>query len=623
MSKILFVVPDQSSIPFVKEVLNPNYPFIEVAAALPAHALKLVQGRIQSGVEIVVARTITASVLKQAQLNISVVEIPRTSLDILRALDDAKAYGKKIAFIAYSEKIWGIDLINDAFGVSIRQYTVSYKDELEKEIRAAYADGADLVLGGVSIVRTSERLGIPCAFIKVGSESLLQAAREAMQIQQAREMEIAKRDFFGTILDYSYEGIVTVDKDHAITAFSPLAQKLTKISKNAAIGQAVGRVFPQLQLDKVVDKRAEDLQRIISVGNARIMCNKIPIIVNDRSYGAVATFQDIGKIQEMEAKIRQQIYAQGHTAKFRFADIVGKSAKIIEAIETAKDFAATSSNILLRGETGTGKEIFAQSIHNAGPRAAGPFVAINCAALPSQILESELFGYVAGAFTGANREGKPGLFEVAHHGTIFLDEIGEMDYINQGRLLRFLQEKTVVRLGSYTVIPTDVRIIAATNKDLEQLIDEKKFRDDLYYRLNVLNLELPPLRERREDIPLFARVFLKEFSAGINRQLRLSPDVLELFEAYYWPGNIREIRNVMERITASSKTDVIDRTTLSGWFKPQKLSAPTPSAKDTRTEQEIRQALDDTRGNYVAAAKLLGINRTTLWRRMQRLQIEY
>ena len=480
-----------------------------------------------------------------------------------------------------------------------------------------------LLLGGITVVKTAERLGIPCAFIKIGSESLLQAAREATQIQEALEMETANRGFWSTMLDYSYEGIVTVDKDHRITAFSPLAQKLTNIDKTTALGQTVEKIFPQLQLDKVVDKRIEDLHRIISVGKANIICNKIPIIVSNRSHGAVATFQDVGKIQEMEAKIRQQIFARGHTAKFHFKDILGKSSAIRESIETAKDFAATHSSILILGETGTGKEVFAQSIHNASQRSKGPFVALNCAALPAQILESELFGYVGGAFTGANREGKPGLFEVAHGGTIFLDEIAEMDYLNQGRLLRFIQEKTVVRLGSNKVIPVDVRIIAATNKDLEILMHEKKFRDDLYFRLNVLNLTLLALRDRKEDIQLYAQNFLDEFVAESSKQFKLTPDAVQYLESYSWPGNIREVKNIMERITASSKSDVIDAHVLATLLQREKKHEPSRPYKETRLVQEILQALDNAHGNYAVAAKLLGINRTTLWRRMQRLNIEY
>ncbi len=623
MAKILFIIPDEDLLPFASKTLKFIYPDVEVVAAIAEEGVKIVRNRISQGLEVVAARSVTASAIRQAGLNVAVVEIPRTSFDIIRTIDDAKLHGKKIAFISYSEKIWGIELFNEALGVNIRQYTVSFKEDYEKEILAACSDGAEVILGGFTVVKTAQRHQIPCALISIGRESLLQAAREATQIQKALEIEAAKLGIFGTVLDYSYEGIVTIDQEYFITAFNPLAQKLTKINKIEALGQPIQKILPQLYLEKVVDKGKDDLHSIISVGNVKIMCNKVPIIVNDKPYGAVATFQDIGKIQEMEAKIRHQIYARGHIAKFNFTDIIGKSSCMIKAVEIAKDFAVTNSSILILGETGTGKEIFAQSIHNASKRSKGPFVAINCAALPAQILESELFGYVGGAFTGANKEGKLGLFEVAHGGTIFLDEIAEMDYVNQGRLLRFLQEKTVVRLGSHKVIPIDVRIIAATNKDLEMLVCENKFRDDLYFRLNVLNLELPSLKERKADIGLYAEEFFKKFSADLGRNFKLTSDAIHVLEEYSWPGNIREFKNIMERITATTKTDIIDSTALIGMFKAKKALLPSRSPKEVRLIQEIKKALETANGNYTAAAEILGINRTTLWRRMQKFQLEY
>jgi transcriptional regulator with PAS, ATPase and Fis domain len=244
--------------------------------------------------------------------------------------------------------------------------------------------------------------------------------------------------------------------------------------------------------------------------------------------------------------------------------------------------------------------------------------------LPAQILESELFGYVGGAFTGASKEGKPGLFEVAHGGTIFLDEVTEMDYANQGRLLRVLQEKAVVRLGSYKVIPVDVRVIAATNKDLELLVQQNAFRIDLFYRLNVLRLDIPPLRDRKVDIPLYAECFLQEFSRSSGKTFKLTSDAIQCLQAYSWPGNIRELRNLMERLAVICKSDVITDMLLHEILRPKVMSGgPVQSAKEKRLTQEIIQALAEAGGNYTLAAKALGVNRSTLWRRMQRLKIEY
>ncbi|KYZ75670.1 hypothetical protein AXX12_10680 [Anaerosporomusa subterranea] len=623
MANILFLVSDDAMIKYAREVLAAGYPDIELETAFFTKAVELLPSRIAKGVEVVAARAGTALSIKQAQLNISVVEIPITSFDIMRVVHEDNLYAKDIAIVTYSEMILGIDSLAELLNSKFFQYTMRNNQNYESAVLEAFQDGAEVILGGARVVEAAKRLNIPASLIKIGKESLLQAAREAKQIQQALEIETAKRGFFSTILDYAYDGIVTIDKENTITAFNPAAQNILKVNKSKALGQPIEQIMPQLRLGTVSKTKQDDIHRIIDLNGVRIMCNKVPIIVNGKSFGAVATFQEISKIQQMEAIIRQEIYARGHIAKLHFSDVVGESTEMVTAIENATDFAATDFSILILGETGTGKEVFAQSIHNMSKRAKGPFVAINCAALPAQILESELFGYVSGAFTGASKEGKPGVFEVAHGGTIFLDEIAEMDYVNQGRLLRVLQEKTVVRLGSHKVLPVDVRIIAATNKDLDLLISENKFRDDLYYRLNVLSLELPPLRTRTTDIRLYANTFLQECSAGLSRKFSLSRDAMQCLEEYPWPGNIRELKNLIQRLTVTTKTAVIDRALLTPILKHNRTgSSPVPS-RNSRLIDEIKTALAETKGNYSAAAKLLGIHRMTLRRRMQKLGIEY
>jgi transcriptional regulator with PAS, ATPase and Fis domain len=322
----------------------------------------------------------------------------------------------------------------------------------------------------------------------------------------------------------------------------------------------------------------------------------------------------------MEARVRRRIYATGHVANYTFQDILGNSPQIKNVIYAAKEFAVTQSAILILGETGSGKEVFAQSIHNYSNRRQGPFVAINCAALPAQILESELFGYVAGAFTGASQKGKPGLFEIAHEGTIFLDEIGEMDFLTQGKLLRVLQEKKVMRLGSDKVLPIDVRVIAATNKNLKSLVNQNKFRADLYYRLNVLQLKIPPLRERRADLENLVNVFLETYLQPSSRHLLFTPAALNALAQYPWPGNIRELKNIVERIAAVCKSHSIDAPFISQMLKDEEDQEQSLSTFISNNElDEIKKALAEARGNRTQAAKILGISRSTLWRKLGQL----
>jgi transcriptional regulator with PAS, ATPase and Fis domain len=280
-----------------------------------------------------------------------------------------------------------------------------------------------------------------------------------------------------------------------------------------------------------------------------VAANRVPIKIEEQVIGAVATFQDITKIQELEGQIRKKIHHKGLIAKYFFSDIIGKSQSIRETLYDAEKFSKVDSNILIIGETGTGKELVAQSIHNSSNRSIGPFVAVNCAALPPSLLESELFGYVEGAFTGAAKGGKAGLFELAHKGTIFLDEVSEISLDLQGRMLRVLQEREIMRLGDDRIIPVDVRIISATNRNLRKMVAEGKFRQDLLYRLDVLKINVPCLRDRKEDILPLIEYFLNRYNEKFRKNIHcITPDAQNLLIEYEWPGNIRELKNIVERL---------------------------------------------------------------------------
>ena len=340
----------------------------------------------------------------------------------------------------------------------------------------------------------------------------------------------------------------------------------------------------------------------------------------------VITLQTNEKIMEEERAIRKRMHKHGFVAKYSFSDILHVGKTLDETIHNAEDFSAVESNILIRGETGTGKELFAQSIHNASRRKNKPFVAINCAALPDNILESELFGYVEGAFTGAAKGGKVGFFEIAHKGTLFLDEIGDISPKLQSRLLRVLQEREIIRLGSDTVIPIDVRIIAATNKDLYAEVQAGAFREDLYYRLDVLELKLPPVRQRKQDIPCLAEHFLnfeREKHACVLKGF--TKGAMELLTSYDWPGNVRELRNFCERISILCKREYAEAAdvlralpNLSAGLS----SAPLPTSVPNNEREELQRILLLHQGNRKETARYLGIHPSTLWRKMKRLGLE-
>ena len=622
MSKIVFLAPNDPMYDTARAVILDGYGAVRLERGLLSEGVKVARQVAAEGAEIIITRGGTASAIKEAGVELSIVEVPITGFDIIRTVQAAKRHGRNIAVVAFSSMVLGVECLGPILDVDIRKYIILSEYEAEDKVLQAFADGADVVIGGVITTKAASKHAYPHELITSGHEGVVQAIKEAGRIAEARRLEKVKASLFRTVLDYAYEGIISVDHEAKITIFNPIAQRMTKLDGKKALGQPVAKIWPDLKLDQVVASGRDDLGQVIKINNNQLLCNKVPLIVNDKVAGAVATFQDISRIQQMEAKIRQEIYASGHVASFTFDDIVGISPAITGTIHMAKEFAQTESAVLLLGETGTGKEVFAQSIHSYSRRAKGPFVAINCAALPSQILESELFGYVGGAFTGANREGKPGLFEVAHRGTILLDEIAEMDYITQGKLLRVLQEKKVVRLGSDRVIPIDVRLIAATNKNLKHLVAENQFRADLYYRLNVLRLRLPPLRERSLDIPLYAQTFLEEYAIEANRQLIFSPEALELLARYPWPGNVRELRNIIERIAAVCRDDIIGARITAEMLRDDQEHNPFEMLKISSEAEDIKRAIALAKGKYTEAAKILGVSRSTLWRKMRALGLQ-
>lgn len=570
---------------------------------------------IGQGVQVILARGQTAREIQCTFPDVTVIEIPISGFDLVLALEKARKIGNQVAAISFPTMLKQIECLESALGVKIKKYNITCRDDIDSAIDAAVVEGADVLVGGYAPSRVAEKKGIPYVPLVCGNQAYIETFHNAKRILRSIEEAKRRAGLIKTVLNHAYEGIISVDNSCCITAVNPVAARIVKAA-GESLGCNIQSIWPEINLDKIVISGKEELNVLYQINGVHILCNKVPIKDGKSTIGAVVTFQDITKIQMMEARIRKEVYSRGHIAKFHFKDIYGSSQTVAAAINDAKSFSITEANVLIFGETGVGKEVFAQSIHNNSKRAKGPFVAVNCAALPAQLLESELFGYVSGAFTGASKEGKAGLFEVAHTGTIFLDEIGEIDYINQGRLLRVLQEKAVMRLGSDRILPIDVRIIAATNKNLQELVSENKFREDLYYRLNVLHLKIPPLRERKKDISLYASQFLRELAQG--KKLKISKGALKVLEDYLWPGNIRELRNTIERIVALAKREMVGVGFVS---KVLNLDTSASASEDTKEAQEIALALKSCNSKIGDAAEVLKISRSTLWRKMKRLGI--
>lgn len=621
MQPIIFLVQEENMMKTVRDFLKDKYPDIPVYQDLPGQDVELMTKLVEQNTEIVIARGGTAENIRKFGLPVTVVDIPVTGFDIIRSVEKARRYGRRIAAISTSDITKGVETLGPILDVDIRMYHINKIGESEALVRAAFADGADVVIGGYATVKAARKNNLPAEFILITEEAILQAVEEARRISQVQNQEKARANMFRALLDYAYEGIVSVNSDNQIVMFNPVAESILGVETEKVTGQNIGNVWPELDMEKVISQGKEELGQILKVKEIDILCNKVAISVQGKVTGAVATFQEVSQIQMMEERIRRRIYAHGHVATFTFNDIIGKNQTIQRTIAMAKEYAITDSSVVILGESGTGKEIFAQSIHNYSKRRNGPFVAVNCAALPGQLLESELFGYVGGAFTGASQRGKPGLFEAAHGGTLLLDEIAEMDYQTQGKLLRVLQERQIMRLGSDKVIPVNVRVLAATNKNLKKLVREKVFRLDLYYRLNVLKLRIPPLCERPEDIKELAEKFLNDHRGISKPHLRLSQEAIRELCSYQWPGNIRELQNIMERVATLHKQTVVEAGTIKMLLSDE---AGEEFIEEYQTDEaaNIRQALALTGGNYSEAARALGISRSTLWRKLKKLGLK-
>ena len=593
----------------------------------------------QGAIDVVISRGGTAIAIKKKVTNLPVVEVQISGFDLIRALHQARKETNKVAVVGFYPFTYGIKGLGDIMNIDIEILTLKenwYEHTLyvEKKLKEIKKQGYNWIVGDNISVEIAERLGMNTVLVESGKEALMQSILEAERVAEVRKRELEKTKRIKSIIDFAYEGIITVDQNGVIDTFNPQAVKIFEKEAYKIIGKNVNKMFPEFDFSKITKIGQKIEGKIWTVGDIKIVANIIPIKINNEIVGAVITFQKVSQIQKTEQKIREKLYLKGNVAENTFNDIIGQSQIFRNLKEEAKNYAQIDSPVLLYGETGTGKELFAQAIHNYSPRRNKSFVAFNCAALPESLLESELFGYVGGAFTGAKKEGKMGLFEQAHEGTIFLDEIGEISQNIQARLLRVLQEHKVRRLGDDKVIPVDVRIIASTNKKLIQLVKENKFRDDLYYRINVLNLEIPPLRERKEDISLLVNFFIKKYGYKFKKIVEgISEEGMQILENYDWPGNIRQLENIIERLVVRTDKNFIMTNLvkeimklqygggiIDNYQKQDNINYPLSGNLENIEKNIIKEIINEEKGNKAAAARRLGISRTTLWRKMNNKQ---
>ena len=614
MLPILLLSPMQSIADIAPEVAHELGISIHVETSDDASADWIV--RQYPDIEVVVTR---GGIAEQARAipGISVVEIAMSLNELLSNLSLLTEKGlKRIGIVSRANLFSGATgdfKILDA-QVSIRPQA----DEaaIQATVKQLASEGFEAIIGCRVAFKTACELGVEAVFLDSGPISIRTALQEAMRILEAKRREKLQAAQLAAIIDNIDEAVIAVSPKNEVSFFNRHARRICSISPASP---------PDFKLALSLFDAGEK-EKVTTINGNSVIARNIPLEFDRFLQGKVLTLHEVTRIQASESKIRSSFYQKGLYARYQFKDLIGDSAIMQQLAARAKTYAGHDSNLLIYGETGTGKEVFAQSIHNHSKRSKGPFVSVNIASLPPSLLESELFGYVDGAFTGARKGGKPGLFELAHQGTLFLDEIGELAPEIQSRFLRVLQEREIMRIGDDKIIPIDVRIISATNRDLFQQTQNGSFRQDLYYRIHVVGLRIPPLRARAEDIPLIFEHYLHRFSGQTGRKPELTSAAKEFLKSFPWPGNIRQLRNLaevvaygeMERVDSQQIAEVLgeqEHTSVESGF----ITIPESASLKQMESEIIRNLL--SRHSAETVCTRLGISRVTLWRKMKAMSM--
>ncbi|MDY7547013.1 propionate catabolism operon regulatory protein PrpR [Glaciimonas sp. CA11.2] len=633
-----------------------------------------------NAVDVFVCASATAAYLRK-RLSSAVISMRVGGPDLLRTLDQARIVSPKVAILSYRRINADLDKMGPLFTVQIRQESYTTLEEARRIVQRLAVDGYKVLIGSSSTTDLAKEAGIE-GILSLTTDAVRKALDDALAICRSQRIEVVKSQRLNVVLQHLTDGVIAVDSKGDVQSINPSMLRLLDVSLEWAQGRPISSVAPGLDVTDVLRTGISEENRVIlishksgvrpenklgekpnekigtfgddkvsnksgnTLSNRTVIANIMPIHEDGILTGAVLTCQEMTAVQRADRRIRSATRPSQFTAKYQLDQINGHCPEIREVVRLAQRYASTDSTILVTGESGTGKELLAQGIHNASRRHRGPFVPINCAGFPETLIESELFGYEEGAFTGSRKGGKPGLFEAAHTGTVFLDEIGDMPVFLQTRLLRVLQEREVLRLGATEPIPIDIRIVAATHCDLRQRIREGRFREDLFYRLNILRLEVPSLRERKADIPVIARSVLQHMIARSDKPIQIDlllEALTPYLQEYHWPGNIRELENIIERAALSVGDLAQGRGIDQHWLRslvPEFFEksaridftdgiegistvGSVPAVSDLRSLSKaaeishIKQVLDDCDGNLESAARQLGVSRSTLWRRLR------
>jgi len=590
----------------------------------------------QCHVDAIITMMATSKVL-QGHLTVPVVSMDLRGYDVLCALWKAREMGNRLGFVEIETEtvLYDFDEIVRLLGQDVRCYQFKGLDRISEVWREIQRDRCDIVVSmGMKTIEALKDYGVQTLLFSPSVESFLNAVREAWRICEVRQEEIEKNRWLGAIVNENDHGILTWDRQGNVVLLNHQAEKILHLGSLQVIGHKVEDLRSQIPLlNQALDSR--DAYSVVQTEGMEYLVSSQKLMLDDKTLGGIIQITDVRNIETMELHARRSKSENGFIATTHFVDIQGHTPGIEHAKQLAKKYANSNASVLITGESGSGKELFAQSIHNYSQRWTEPFVAVNCSSLTDSLLESELFGYEEGAFTGAKKKGNPGLFELAHGGTLFMDEVGEMPLYMQTKLLRVLQERTVRRIGGNRSISLDIKFVFATNRNLAKEVKQGHFRADLYYRINVLPLHIPPLRERKEDIPLIAQSMCKEILQTMvlgEGGYSLQAENLMLLMDYEWPGNVRELRNFVEWMIVLGISEEKEIRNALEELKSGSLEEPSAESIDEEhimvpvgnlrdmNSEIIRQLSDRFGGDRQKLGETLQLSRTTLWRYLKEFE---
>ena len=579
--------------------------------------------------DILVCAGATGAFLRK-HLQLPVVLMRAHGVGVAPALAQASRVSPRVGVLTYREINHELDQLRDVFKFDLLQGAYTDLEGAREQVRRLARAGCGVVVGSPMVAEIAEEEGLSGA-LALSGELFRQALEDALALWRGAMKEQAKRHRLDAILRELHDGVLVLDKDGRVELLNLAMARLLEVDSDRAIGRRIDDLLPGCGMDEAVASGREISNKVMALKGRSLLANLTTFQQGGRGAGAVLTARETADVQRADGHVRAQSRPGRFAARHVLRDIVAESAEMRTMVKMSERYAQTDSTVLITGESGTGKELLAQGIHNASRRRDRPFVAINCGALAESLLESELFGYEEGAFTGSRRGGKPGLFEAAHTGTVFLDEIGDMPPLLQTRLLRVLQEREVLRLGGVEPTPIDVRVIAATHRDLKAEIVAGTFRDDLYYRIQVLRIRVPPLRERPSDIRAIAFRLAERLARRMNASSSVDGIVAALMprlQAYHWPGNVRELQSILERallLGPFPDDQSVDDVPLIRELLPELFESPPPAERPADLRHvgkaieiaHVRKIVEECGGNLGEAAKRLGVSRSTVWRRLR------